>query len=53
LYYDEYATFWRLKKLGAEVSLLAYLVSIGSAPRSPRRMPAQLLGALYALISRC
>jgi hypothetical protein len=45
--------FWRLKKLGAEVSLLAYLVSIGSALRSPRRMPAQLLGALYALISRC
>jgi hypothetical protein len=41
LYYDEYATFWRLKKLGAEVSLLAYLVSVGSALRSLRRKPAQ------------
>jgi len=53
LYYDEYAMFWRLKKLRAEVSLLAYLVSVGFALRSLRRRPAQLLGALYALISRC
>jgi hypothetical protein len=45
--------FWRLKKLRAEVSLLAYLISVGSALRSLRRRPAQLLGALYALISRC
>ena len=51
MYYDEYATFWRLKKVRAEASSLVYPVSVGSALRSLRR-PAQLLGALYALISK-
>jgi glycosyltransferase involved in cell wall biosynthesis len=53
LYYDEYSTFWRLRKLGANVSLLAYLVSVGFALRSLRKRPAQPLGALYALIRKC
>jgi len=45
-----YAMLWRLKKLEADVSLLAYLVSVGSVLRLLGRGVVQLLGVLYVLI---
>jgi glycosyltransferase involved in cell wall biosynthesis len=51
LHYDRLATFWRLKKLGAKMSLLAYLV--GSIIMLRKETLPRLLATIYAWIVRC
>ncbi|AFA40059.1 hypothetical protein Pogu_2032 [Pyrobaculum oguniense TE7] len=48
--YDRVANFWRLKKLGADVSYLAYLAALIVALRQ-KPLP-RLLATLYGLITR-
>ncbi|MFZ8837754.1 MAG: glycosyltransferase family 2 protein, partial [Pyrobaculum sp.] len=45
LHYDRVANYWRLKKLGAQVSPYAYLAACLVSPR--RRPLPRLLATLY------
>lgn len=50
MHYDRAANFWRLKRLGAEASLPAYLAALAASLR--RNTPPRLLATLYVLFAR-
>ena len=49
-YYDRVANYWRLKKLGADVSLYAYLIALIISMR--RKPLPRILATLYGLVVR-
>lgn len=49
LHYDRVAHYWRLRALGAKLSLFAYMIGCLVAMR--RKTPARLLSTLYAWIA--